>query len=145
MSKLSEIIGFINIVIFTPDMLSIVKEGPGVRRQFLDILISQLKPVYFKTLLNYYKVLFNRNNILKRKNKSELSTISVWNEKLAEYGTIISKYRSEMIEKINETIKNIKFENIEENIEIQYLSGIKNDFCSKEEFLKQLENNLIKN
>ena len=41
------------------------------------------------------------------------------------------------LEKINETIKNIKFENIDENIEIEYLSGIKNDFCDKNEFLKQ--------
>ena len=140
LSKLSEIIGFINIVIFTPDMLSIVKEGPGIRRQFLDILISQLKPVYFKTLLNYYKVLINRNNILKRKNKSELETLSVWNEKLAEYGSIISKYRFDMIRRINEVIKNIKFEEIDENIELEYIAGIKNDFCDKKEFLKQLEN-----
>ena len=144
LGKLSELIGFINIVIFTPDMLSIVKEGPGVRRQFLDILISQLKPVYFKTLLNYYKVLINRNNILKRKNKAELSTISVWNEKLAEYGTVISKYRYDMIEQINEVIKNIAFENINENLNLEYVSGIKNDFCDKNEFLKQLENNLNK-
>lgn len=144
LSKLSEIIGFINIVIFTPDMLSIVKEGPGVRRQFLDILISQLKPIYFKTLLNYYKVLFNRNNILKRKNKAELSTLSVWNEKLAEYGTIIFKYRSDMIKKINEVIKNINFENVDEVLEIEYLPGIKNDYCDKKEFLKQLEKILPK-
>ncbi len=142
--KLSELIGFINIVIFTPDMLSIVKEGPAGRRQFLDILISQLKPVYFKTLLNYYKVLINRNNILKRKNKSELSTISVWNEKLAEYGTVIAKYRSDMIEKINEVIKNIKFENIKEDLCLEYIAGIKNDFCDKNEFLKQLEINMPK-
>lgn len=144
LEKLSEIIGFINIVIFTPDTLSIVKDGPGVRRQFLDILISQLKPVYFKTLLNYYKVLINKNNILKRKNKSELSTISVWNEKLAEYGTIISKYRYDMIKKINEIIKTIQFDNINENLEIEYISGIKNDFCDKNEFLKQLEKNISK-
>ncbi len=144
LGKLSELIGFINIVIFTPDMLSVVKEGPGVRRQFLDILISQLKPVYFKTLLNYYKVLINRNNILKRKNKSELSTIAVWNEKLAEYGTVIAKYRYDMIEKINEVIKNIEFENIKEDLKLEYISGIKNDFCDKNEFLKQLESSLPK-
>ncbi len=144
LGKLSELIGFINIVIFTPDMLSIVKEGPAGRRQFLDILISQLKPIYFKTLLNYYKVLINRNNILKRKNKSELSTIAVWNEKLAEYGTVIAKYRYDMIEKINQVIKNIEFENIKEDLKLEYIPGIKNDFCDKNEFLKQLENSLPK-
>ena len=107
--KLSEIIGLINIVIFTPDMLNIIKEGPGVRRQFLDILISQLKPVYFKTLLSYYKVLMSRNNILKSHNKAMMSTLDVWNEKLAEYGCVISKYRSEMIDMLGKEINNFNF------------------------------------
>ena len=49
-----------------------------------------------------------------------------------------------MIEKINEEIKKINFENINEEISIDYIPGIKNDFCDKEEFLKQLENNLEK-
>ena len=59
-------IGVLNMVIFTPDMLNIIKGGPGIRRQFIDIMMSQIKPYYFKTLINYYKVLMQRNNILKR-------------------------------------------------------------------------------
>ncbi|MBQ7901977.1 MAG: DNA replication/repair protein RecF, partial [Clostridia bacterium] len=139
--KLSEIVGLINMVIFTPDMLNIIKEGPGVRRQFLDILISQLKPVYFKTLLCYYKVLMSRNNILKSGNKAMLSTLDVWNEKLADYGCVIAKYRSEMINILNCEINNINFENQNEHIDIQYCSSIKNDFCDKQNFIKQLERN----
>ena len=139
--KLSEIIGLINIVIFTPDMLNIIKEGPGVRRQFLDILISQLKPVYFKTLLSYYKVLMSRNNILKSGNKSMLSTLDVWNDKLAEYGCVIAKHRSDMINMLNGEIEKINFENINENINIKYLSSIKGDFLSRENFVHQLERN----
>ena len=139
--KLSEIIGIINIVIFTPDMLNIIKEGPGVRRQFLDILISQLKPVYFKTLLSYYKVLMSRNNILKSHNKAMMSTLDVWNEKLAEYGCVISKYRSEMIDMLGKEINNFNFEGIDEKINIRYLSSIKGDFCDKQNFIAQLEKN----
>ncbi len=139
--KLSEIIGLINIVIFTPDMLNIIKEGPSVRRHFLDILISQLKPVYFKTLISYYKVLMARNNILKSKNQSMISTLNVWNEKLAEYGCIISKYRSDIIDMLDHQINNFNFENIKENISIRYLSSVKGDFTDKKNFVQQLEKN----
>lgn len=139
--KLSEIIGLINMVIFTPDMLNIIKEGPGVRRQFLDILISQLRPVYFKTLLSYYKVLMSRNNILKSGNKAMMSTLDVWNDKLAEYGCIISKHRSDMIDMLGKEINNFSFEDINENINIKYMSSIKGDFTDKENFVKQLEKN----
>ncbi len=108
----------------------------------MDILISQLKPVYFKTLLSYYKVLMSRNNILKSGNKSMLSTLDVWNDKLAEYGCVIVKHRSDMISMLNGEIEKINFENINENINIKYISSIKGDCLSKENFVRQLERNL---
>ena len=63
LEKQSELIGVANMVIFTPEHLNLIREGPGVRRSFLDVFISQMKPVYFKNLLAYYKVLKQRNNI----------------------------------------------------------------------------------
>ena len=102
LEKLSEIIGKINMVIFTPEHLNLVREGPGTRRNFLDVLISQIKPMYFKYLMNYYKVLKQRNNILK--NRKMLSTIEVWDEKLVQYGVKICEYRREVIKKMNEYI-----------------------------------------
>ncbi len=136
--KLSEIIGMLNMVIFTPEQLNLIKNGPGERRKFIDIFVSQLKPLYFKTLLNYYKVLAQRNNILKSKNKAMLSTIDIWNEKLAELGVLLCKYRNETIDLLNLYVNDINFEN-KEKIDIKYLSNIKNDFTDKGEFIKQLE------
>ena len=138
-SKLSELIGMINIVIFTPDMLNIIKEGPGVRRQFMDILISQLKPVYFKTLMNYYKILMQRNNILKNKNANILSTLDVWNEKLAECGITLNKYRNEIIKSLDNYTSLIEYEGEKEKTKFIYTPSIKDDFESKENFIKQLE------
>src|SRR5574344_2481688 len=64
--KLSELLGNINIVIFTPEDINILKDGPASRRKFLDIMIGQLRPNYIYTLNNYNKVLDQRNNYLKQ-------------------------------------------------------------------------------
>ena len=136
--KLSEIIGMINMVIFTPEHLNLIREGPGIRRSFLDILISQIRPLYFKHLMNYYKVLKQRNNILK--NKRMLSTIDVWDEKLVQYGTKICEYRKEIIEELNRHIKKYKSDN--EEFVIEYDPSVKNDYTDPENFLKQLKDGL---
>ena len=48
--KLSELLGAINVVLFTPDDINILKEGPVKRRRFLDMLISQIRPNYIYNL-----------------------------------------------------------------------------------------------
>lgn len=124
--KLSELLGNLNIVMFTPDDINILKGGPQNRRRFLDIMISQLKPNYMHTLSLYAKTLEQRNNYLKQikeENKSE-ELLEIWDEKLAEYAFIISKYRNEFINKIINKIKKIHSEitNNKEEIKIEYLT-----------------------
>ena len=138
LEKLSELIGIANMVIFTPEHLNLIKDGPGVRRSFLDVFISQIKPNYFSYLINYYKVLKQRNNIIK--NRKMLSTIDVWNEKLASYGVVISKYRQEALEKINEYVSLYKTEN--EELSVIYSPCIKENFTDKDYFIKKLEESL---
>ncbi len=139
--KLSELLGNMHIVIFTPDDINILKNGPAQRRRFLDIFISQLRPNYVYCLNMYLKALEQRNNYLKQikfENKSE-DLLDIWDEKIADYAENVFKYRYEFIEKIKNKIKsvhNIITENNEE-INIEYIS----DFSSKEEFLKKLKNN----
>ena len=64
--KLSELIGKINVVLFTPDDINILKDGPKIRRRFLDIMISQLRPNYIYYLNMYIKILEQRNKYLKQ-------------------------------------------------------------------------------
>ena len=85
--KMSEVLGNINIVLFTPDDIDIFKEGPSRRRKILDVMISQLRPNYLYNLNMYNKVLEQRNNYLKQikfENKPE-SMLDIWEEKLADY------------------------------------------------------------
>ncbi len=124
--KLSELLGNIHIVIFTPDDINILKGGPQNRRRFLDIMISQLKPNYMHNLNLYLKTLEQRNNYLrqiKEEGKDE-SLLEIWDEKLAEYAYNVSSYRNYFIEKIKNKIKNIHNEitDYKEEIEIKYIT-----------------------
>ncbi len=136
--KLSELLGNLNIVIFTPDDIQILKDGPQKRRRFLDVMISQLRPNYIHYLNLYNKTLEQRNNYLKQiklDNKPE-EMLEIWNEKLAEYGEKIFIYRNEFIEKLKQKI-NIIHKNItseKEILKIEYESNCSN----KENYLKLL-------
>ena len=119
--KLSELLGNINIVIFTPDDINILKGGPQNRRRFLDIMISQLKPNYMYHLNLYLKTLEQRNNYLKqiKDEKKDESLLDIWDEKLMEEAVIIYQYRNEYMNKIREKIGEIHQEitNDKEKIE----------------------------
>ena len=137
--KLSELLGNINVVIFTPDDINILKGGPQNRRRFLDIMISQLRPNYMYNLNLYLKTLEQRNNYLRqisKENKNE-NMLDIWDEELANYAINIYKYRKEFIEKIKEKIKKIHEEitNNKEEIKIEYLS----ECISKEKYLELLK------
>ena len=126
LKKLSEILGNINIVIFSPDDIEILKEGPSKRRRFLDMMISQLRPNYVYNLNQYLKTMDQRNAYLRQikfENKNK-EMLDIWDEKLIQYGNNIYNYRLEFIEKIKNKIKNIhnKITNDIENIEIKYIS-----------------------
>ena len=135
--KLSELLGNINIVIFTPDDINILKGGPALRRRFLDMMIGQLKPNYVYTLNMYIKTLEQRNNYLrqiKEENKPE-NLLDIWDEKLIEYADIIYKYRKEFIDKIKKKINIIhkKITDEKEEINIQYISN-----CESKEVYSEL-------
>ena len=137
--RLSELLGKINIVIFTPDDIEIIKGGPEKRRKFLDIMISQLRPNYMHILSLYQKTIKERNYYLKEikeKGKDE-NLLEIWDEKLAEYAEKIYIYRKEFIEKIKEKIKNTHEEitHKKEEIKIEYISQCEN----KEKYLELLK------
>lgn len=128
--KLSEIIGKINLVLFTPEDIEILRNEPMRRRRFLNIMISQLRPLYIHILAQYNKSLEQRNNYLKQvkfDNKSKIN-LEIWDEQLVKFGIKIYEYRKEFIEKINKKIKAIHLRTTEnkETIEIKYKTNINN-------------------
>ncbi len=139
LKKLSELLGNINIVIFTPDDINILKEGPANRRRFLDMMIGQLRPNYVYNLNMYLKTIEQRNNYLRQireENKKE-DLLEIWDEKLAEYSEKIFIYRNEFINKISKKINEIhdNITNKKEIIKIEYISNCEN----KENYLKLLK------
>ncbi len=142
--KISDIIGKINLVLFYPENIDIIKGGPVERRRFLDIMISQLKPNYIHLLNTYLKTLEQRNIYLKQikfDNKSE-DMLEIWDERLAELSNQIYNYRLEYIQKIQNVIEDIhnKITNCgqtKEKIEILFISSGKN----KKDFYEQLIKN----
>ena len=139
LKKLSELLGTINTVIFTPDDINILKGGPQNRRRFLDIMISQLRPNYMYNLNLYLKTLEQRNKYLRqiREEHKDENLLDIWDEKLVEYGINIFKYRKEFIEKIKNNIKKLHNEITEnkEDIEINYIT----ECTEKEKYLNLLK------
>lgn len=98
-----ELYSGLNVVIFSPEDLNLVKGGPQERRSFLNMEISQIKPVYSYNINRYNKVLFQRNNILKAsKFKKNISSIlEVFDLQLVKLGCEIILERNRYIEELS--------------------------------------------
>lgn len=102
--RVGELMGFLNVVYFSPDELKMIKESPKERRRFIDISLSQQNKVYFYTLQRYNKILDQRNKLLKTtRNYSALSDmLPVWDIQLSQAGAEIIRARREFIVKLNQ-------------------------------------------
>ena len=100
--RIGELMGHFNCVFFAPEDLDLVKDGPAMRRRFMDIELSQLYPAYFYALQRYNHILKQRNNLLKsiEFKPSLRGTLPVWNEQLAMSGANIMKTRVAFCEKL---------------------------------------------
>lgn len=124
--KLSDYVSKINIILFHPNDLKIIKDTPSIRRKNLNIDISQLNLNYLKCLNHYNKILKQRNAYLKQymiNGNQSSSYLDILTEKLIEYGMQIYKERSEFITLINSYIGEIYFQIAGENfLKIDYVS-----------------------
>ena len=103
LKKVSEMIGSFRSVLFYPDDLGLVKDGPDKRREFLNIAVSQCDNSYIKNYSDYKKALENRNCLLKMINKGfyvEKAEIESWSESLAEYASFIYISRNVFLKKL---------------------------------------------
>lgn len=107
--RTTELFGLLNVIFFSPEDLSIIKNGPAERRRFLDLELCQISRLYYQNLSSYHKVLNQRNNLLKQIifNKSLADTLDIWNMQLVDYGTKIINERNNFITMLNEIIKDI--------------------------------------
>lgn len=89
-------------VVFSPDHLSLVKQGPEKRRRLVDISLCQAFPKYIKLLDGYNRTLRQRNTLLKdiQSHPSLYDTLEVWDEGLVEYGAYITAMRARYVKKL---------------------------------------------
>lgn len=132
--RISEMVGAFKVVLFCPEHLNIIKEGPGMRRNYLDVAISQIKPLYIKLLQRYNSVLKERNTLIKNAYDARdefTKTIDLWSEQLSEIGASITVYRAEYIKEALPHIMNCFSEmtNEKEIPSLEYVStsGLSSD------------------
>lgn len=139
LQRSADLLENVYIVVFSPDDLKIVKEGPDNRRRFLDRELCQIKPVYYSDLGNYKKVLKQRNYLLKSHSSDE-KLFEVFDEALADYGLRIAKERIAFTERLCEISKRIHMDisGGKENLDLCYESEIGKNF-TKEEYKEKLK------
>ncbi len=136
LKKATELLGIANIILFSPEDLSIIKNGPSDRRRFVDSELCQLDKVYLYNLTNYNKIVNQRNDLLKDIlfHPELKDTLDVWDNQLVSLGIKIIERRALFIEQLNDIISGIhnKLSGNMERLTIKYDPNVeKSDYESK--------------
>ena len=122
--RASELFGIVNVVFFSPEDLNLIKNGPADRRRFIDLELCQLNRLYVHSLVQYNRVVIQRNKLLKELffHPEYEEMLDIWDMQLASYGREVSQYRREFIGELNELIRPIhqKLSGGKEELVIQY-------------------------
>ena len=143
--KIGELFGNFNVVMFSPEDLRIIKDSPGVRRKFIDMELCQLNPKYYYNLVQYNKVLNERNILLRNRNTSS-EMLEIYDMQLVEFGYNIIRDRIKYIESLNKYAEKIHSDitSGKEKINFKYISTIKDLENIKENFYTLLKKNRSK-
>ncbi len=148
----SALVGKVRAVIFSPEHLLLVKEGPSRRRGFLDGALCQLKPAFAAALSVYNRALLQRNALLKDMARfPELrDTLDVWDARLAKLGAAVMQERAAYVEKLAPKVQDV-YNGISkgrETIEVRYSPSVKlpvenfSPLEAEESFLQELKRTL---
>ena len=140
--KLTELVGCLSVVYFSPDELKLIKEVPEDRRNFLDVSISQFDKTYLYNLMKYNRILKMRNQILKStdSNQNKIEQLKLFTPQLIDTAVKIIEKRLKFIENLKEIAKNIhKNITLTENLEISYSYNVKENLSIKEDLIQQFE------
>lgn len=146
LQKLSDFLGLFRVVLFCPEHLSLVKDGPSKRRSFLDGAICQIRP-YFASMLNEFnKIEAQRAALLKQAAKKEMpeELFAVWNERLCQISVKIACIRADYIKLLKEKAPE-QFLNIShgrETLSFKYISDVYREGLTREEMEQAYLNGL---
>ena len=138
--KAADLMGLLNVVFFSPEDLSIIKDGPAERRRFADMELCQLDSFYLYNLNHYNKIIGQRNKLLKDMYfQPELKeTLNIWDSQLVSFGSKIIERREQFVKQLGEIIFDIhkKLSGGKEELVIAYEPDV-----SIEDFEKQMKYN----
>lgn len=141
-SRLADYISYLNIIIFTPDDLELIKGSPSVRRNFFNIELSQLSKTYLNTYNEYNKILKTRNEYLKLLFTSSIADknyLDILTDKLVEKAVVIYQERKHFVDQINENLSHIFFDITgDKELKMIYLPNIQLEDFSADAIKNQL-------
>ena len=147
--KVSDYISYLNVIVFTPDDLEIIKGSPNIRRNLLNIQLSQLSKTYLNSYNEYNKLLKVRNEYLKvlfQNSIADKTYLDIITEKLIEKAIVIYQKRKEYVDfinlNINESYKNISGDS---GLFVEYVPNIALSDYEYETIRKSLKHTFKKN
>ena len=122
-SRSGDLMGHVTGVLFSPEDLRMVKDGPAERRRFVDMELSQMRPAYYAALQRYNRALLQRGTLLKT---GDLTCLDAWDEQLAKSGAEIMRARISFVEKLSGIAKEVhRSISGGEALQIEYRPGAK--------------------
>lgn len=127
--KLSTYVGQMNVILFAPEDLSLVKGSPQIRRKFLDMELGQINPIYLYDLVQYQAILKQRNQYLKQlneKKQTDLLYLDILSEQLAAFGSKVLKARAQFVKRLEFWANSLhqQITHQKEQLEIEYLTAV---------------------
>ena len=130
--------GKFTAIVFSPADLSLIKDGPAIRRRFLDIAVSQLSPSYIGVLREYVRAVTQRNRVIKdfKYDGSLVVMLDVFEQEIAEKGEKLIRYRRKYVEALKEFLPAVYsgISSGKENLEIEYSCS-----CEADALLEKLK------
>ena len=138
--KMSDMVGAFRVVLFCPEHLSLIQGGPELRRNYLNVALSQLRPLYLQALQRYNRILKERNALLKRASEDMATfraTEPLWSAQLAREAAVVTVHRARYVRQVNEQVRACfadmmkKYEGGNELPELAYLPTLGSDWLEK--------------
>ena len=137
-ARLSDYIGYMNVILFAPEDLQLVKGAPAIRRKFIDMELGQIKPIYLSDLSSYNHVLKQRNTYLKSTQNIDETFLSVLDDQLVEYGCRVMIHRSDFIQKMELFAKRKHFDISDQSEELSILYQPSVNYIDKEQIKRSI-------
>ncbi|MGF3072630.1 DNA replication/repair protein RecF [Facklamia sp. P13069] len=147
--RLSQFIGKLNVILFSPEDMQLVKGSPSLRRKFLDTELGQTHPIYLQNLLEYHRLLKQRNAYLKQareKHTYDPVYLDILTDQLIDAGSQVIKYRLQFVKDLEVMAHPIHYElsNERDSLSMVYKSSSSKLDYEKIDLIKDQMSELFK-